>query len=153
MPGIHITDRVLFRDTLVIVLNKPTGIPVHAGPNGGENLEEYFTDLKFDYKETPKLAHRLDRDGHELPILQGGGFGDANLLHLQRVVAHEQGGRDDGVGGVVQRQFDDPVAVVSQHGRQAREPAAEVEKPHVLARESHVDLQVGREIRDQQEIP
>jgi tRNA pseudouridine32 synthase/23S rRNA pseudouridine746 synthase len=54
--------RILFRDQLIIVLDKPPGIPVHAGPSGGENLEGYFYTLKFDYKETPKLAHRLDRD-------------------------------------------------------------------------------------------
>lgn len=57
-----ITDTILFRDPLVIVLNKPPGIMVHAGPKGGENLEDYFDNLKFDYKETPRLAHRLDRD-------------------------------------------------------------------------------------------
>jgi tRNA pseudouridine32 synthase/23S rRNA pseudouridine746 synthase/23S rRNA pseudouridine1911/1915/1917 synthase len=62
LRSMDITDCVLFRDNLVIVLNKPTGIPVHAGPKGGESLEDYFGELKFDYKETPKLAHRLDRD-------------------------------------------------------------------------------------------
>lgn len=57
-----IRDRILFQDQLIIVLNKPPGIPVHAGPNGGASLEDYFVELKFDYKETPHLAHRLDRD-------------------------------------------------------------------------------------------
>lgn len=55
-------DRVLFKDQLILVLDKPPGIPVHAGPKGGESLEDYFGQLKFGYKETPKLAHRLDRD-------------------------------------------------------------------------------------------
>lgn len=55
-------SRILYRDQLMIVLDKPPGIPVHAGPNGGESLEDYFEGLKFDYKETPHLAHRLDRD-------------------------------------------------------------------------------------------
>lgn len=55
-------NRILFRDQLVIVLDKPPGIPVHAGPKGGESMEDYFGALKFDYKETPHLAHRLDRD-------------------------------------------------------------------------------------------
>jgi tRNA pseudouridine32 synthase/23S rRNA pseudouridine746 synthase/23S rRNA pseudouridine1911/1915/1917 synthase len=57
-----LSSRIIFRDQLVIILNKPHGIPVHAGPNGGDNLEDYFSQLKFDYKETPHLAHRLDRD-------------------------------------------------------------------------------------------
>src|SRR5690606_32260648 len=54
--------RVLFQDQLVIILDKPCGIPVHTVSSGGENMEDYFEDLKFGYKETPKLAHRLDRD-------------------------------------------------------------------------------------------
>lgn len=57
-----ISDLILFRDQLLIVLNKPPGIMVHAGPKGGENLEDYFDEIRFDYKETPRLAHRLDRD-------------------------------------------------------------------------------------------
>lgn len=47
---------------MIIVLNKPADIPVHAGAKGGPSLEDYFEDLRFDYKETPHLAHRLDRD-------------------------------------------------------------------------------------------
>lgn len=58
----ELQSRILYRDQLVMVLDKPPGINVHAGPNGGPSLEDYFPDLKFDYKETPKLAHRLDRD-------------------------------------------------------------------------------------------
>lgn len=58
----NISSRVLFHDALVLVLDKPAGIPVHAGPKGGESLEDYFEGLRFGYKETPRLAHRLDRD-------------------------------------------------------------------------------------------
>lgn len=57
-----IAARVIFRDNLVIVLDKPAGIPVHAGPSGGTSLEDYFPALCFGYKEIPRLAHRLDRD-------------------------------------------------------------------------------------------
>ncbi len=58
----QIAARIIFQDQLVIVLDKPAGIPVHAGPSGGENLEDYFDALTFGYKEIPRLAHRLDRD-------------------------------------------------------------------------------------------
>ena len=57
-----IAARIIFRDQLVIVLDKPSGITVHAGPSGGESLEDFFPDLTFGYKEIPRLAHRLDRD-------------------------------------------------------------------------------------------
>lgn len=58
----QIAARILFQDSLIIVIDKPAGIPVHAGPSGGPSLEDYFDDLRFGYKETPRLAHRLDRD-------------------------------------------------------------------------------------------
>jgi RluA family pseudouridine synthase len=55
-------SRLLFRDGLVLILDKPAGIPVHAGPGGGENLEQYFPALRFGLPHPPALAHRLDRD-------------------------------------------------------------------------------------------
>lgn len=53
---------ILHRDGLVLVLNKPAGLPVHAGPGGGPNLEECFVHLQFGLPAPPALAHRLDRD-------------------------------------------------------------------------------------------
>lgn len=46
----------------MLILNKPAGIPVHAGPKGGPNMEDYFPDLQFGLPNPPGLAHRLDRD-------------------------------------------------------------------------------------------
>ena len=57
-----IQARVLFRDGLVIALNKPSGIPVHAGFGGGPNLEDSFVHLTFGLPRPPALAHRPDRD-------------------------------------------------------------------------------------------
>lgn len=54
--------RVLYRDRLVLVLNKPAGMPVHAGPGGGDTVEDYFRYLCFEHPRPPSLAHRLDRD-------------------------------------------------------------------------------------------
>lgn len=55
-------SRVLYKDKLIIVLNKPAAIPVHPGPSGGPSLEDYFDALKFELPHAPWLAHRLDRD-------------------------------------------------------------------------------------------
>jgi len=55
-------DRVLYRDGLVLVIDKPAGIPVHAGPGGGGHLEHWFPLLRFGLPRPPALAHRLDRD-------------------------------------------------------------------------------------------
>lgn len=46
----------------MLVINKPRGLPVHAGPSGGDNLENYFDALRFGLPRKPALAHRLDRD-------------------------------------------------------------------------------------------
>jgi tRNA pseudouridine32 synthase/23S rRNA pseudouridine746 synthase len=54
--------RVLHRDGLMLVIDKPAGIPVHRGPKGGANLEAAFDALRFGLPRPPVLAHRLDRD-------------------------------------------------------------------------------------------
>ena len=54
--------RILYRDALMLILDKPPGLPVHSGSGGGPTLEAGFDALKFDYPERPGLAHRLDRD-------------------------------------------------------------------------------------------
>ncbi len=54
--------RVLFRDALMLVIDKPAGLAVHAGPRGGHSLEDHFDALRFGLPRVPHLAHRLDRD-------------------------------------------------------------------------------------------
>jgi len=46
----------------MIVIDKPAGIAVHAGPGGGPHLEHWFPLLRFGLPRPPALAHRLDRD-------------------------------------------------------------------------------------------
>ena len=57
-----LADRVLYRDGLILVIDKPAGIAVHPGPGGAPNLEEQFDSLRFGLPHPPALAHRLDRD-------------------------------------------------------------------------------------------
>ena len=54
--------RLLYRDGLMLVVDKPPGIPVHRGPKGGNAFEDYFDALRFGLPRRPALAHRLDRD-------------------------------------------------------------------------------------------
>jgi RluA family pseudouridine synthase len=58
----QLTDRILYRDGLILVIDKPAGIAVHPGPGGGPNLESSFGELRFGLPHPPALAHRLDRD-------------------------------------------------------------------------------------------
>jgi 23S rRNA-/tRNA-specific pseudouridylate synthase len=47
MTGEELAARLLYRDGLMLVIDKPAGIAVHRGPKGGENLEDYFHALRF----------------------------------------------------------------------------------------------------------
>ena len=52
---------ILFQDQRFVVLDKPAGLPVHAGPSGGRSVEDWFGALSR-RKDGPWLAHRLDAD-------------------------------------------------------------------------------------------
>jgi tRNA pseudouridine32 synthase/23S rRNA pseudouridine746 synthase len=54
--------RLLYRDGLMLVIDKPAGLSVHRGPKGGASLEDYFEALRFGLPRDPALAHRLDKD-------------------------------------------------------------------------------------------
>ncbi|MEQ1930855.1 MAG: RNA pseudouridine synthase, partial [Parvularculaceae bacterium] len=65
-PADFLVARVLHRDGVMIVIDKPAGIVVHPNPKrggpSGESLEDYFDALRFGLPRPPALAHRLDRD-------------------------------------------------------------------------------------------
>jgi tRNA pseudouridine32 synthase/23S rRNA pseudouridine746 synthase/23S rRNA pseudouridine1911/1915/1917 synthase len=46
----------------MLIVDKPAGVAVHAGPGGGASLEDGFDALRFGLPRPPALAHRLDRD-------------------------------------------------------------------------------------------
>jgi tRNA pseudouridine32 synthase / 23S rRNA pseudouridine746 synthase len=57
--------RVLHRDAMMLVIDKPAGMPVHKGPknaHGDVPLDRFFPELRFGLPRPPELAHRLDRD-------------------------------------------------------------------------------------------
>jgi RluA family pseudouridine synthase len=54
-------SRIIYRDALILVLDKPSGIAVHKANGGTYNLERYFPALQFGLPNPPTLAHRLDR--------------------------------------------------------------------------------------------
>jgi tRNA pseudouridine32 synthase / 23S rRNA pseudouridine746 synthase len=62
----EMVSRVLYRDALMLVIDKPPGLAVHAGPpsarNRRESIEDHFDALRFGLPRPPALAHRLDRD-------------------------------------------------------------------------------------------
>ena len=46
--------RVLYRDALMLVIDKPAGFAVHKGPKGGESLEDHFGALRFGLPRGPR---------------------------------------------------------------------------------------------------
>jgi tRNA pseudouridine32 synthase/23S rRNA pseudouridine746 synthase len=58
----EIVARLVYRDGLMLIIDKPAGYAVHKGPKGGESLEDHFGALRFGLPRAPALAHRLDRD-------------------------------------------------------------------------------------------
>lgn len=57
-----IAARLLYRDGLMLIIDKPAGLAVHSGGKGGTHLMELLDGLRFGLPRAPELAHRLDRD-------------------------------------------------------------------------------------------
>jgi tRNA pseudouridine32 synthase/23S rRNA pseudouridine746 synthase len=55
-------SRLLYRDGLMLIIDKPAGLAVHRGPKGGASLEDWFDALRFGLPRMPALAHRLDKE-------------------------------------------------------------------------------------------
>jgi 23S rRNA pseudouridine955/2504/2580 synthase len=55
-------DRVLFKNSDVIALNKPPGLAVQGGTGIKRHLDGMLDALRFGANERPRLVHRLDKD-------------------------------------------------------------------------------------------
>src|SRR5258708_863262 len=62
--------RVLHRDGLMLIVDKPPGLSVHRGPKGGPSLEDYFDGLRYGLPRPPALAHRLDKGTPRCPVVR-----------------------------------------------------------------------------------
>jgi tRNA pseudouridine32 synthase / 23S rRNA pseudouridine746 synthase len=64
MTAEEMLARLLYRDGLMLVIDKPAGLAVHRGPNSDREpaLDAYFDALRFGLPRDPALAHRLDKD-------------------------------------------------------------------------------------------
>jgi tRNA pseudouridine32 synthase / 23S rRNA pseudouridine746 synthase len=85
-----ILGRVLHRDGLMLVLDKPAGLPVHRGPKGGTSLEDWFDHLRYGLPRPPALAHRLDKDTSGCLVL---GRHRKALAHLGLLFKHGKVGK------------------------------------------------------------
>jgi tRNA pseudouridine32 synthase/23S rRNA pseudouridine746 synthase len=85
-----ITARVLHRDGLMLIIDKPAGLPVHRGPKGGASLEDCFDALRYGLPRAPALAHRLDKDTSGCLVL---GRHRKALAHLGLLFKHGKVGK------------------------------------------------------------
>lgn len=57
---------LLYRDAMMLVIDKPAGLPVHRGPQAKGRVIPVLTDhldaLRFGLPRRPEAAHRLDKD-------------------------------------------------------------------------------------------
>ena len=53
---------LLYRDTHLVIIDKPAGLAVHPGPRTPDSLEDYLPQLALGNQRLPVIAHRLDRD-------------------------------------------------------------------------------------------
>ncbi|KAL4380172.1 hypothetical protein AHAS_Ahas04G0006900 [Arachis hypogaea] len=72
---------VLYKDPAVLVLNKPPGMPVQGGINIKRSLDVLAAAcLNFEYPDSPRLVHRLDRDCSGI-LVMGRTQISATILH------------------------------------------------------------------------
>ena len=83
-------SRVLYRDGLMLVVDKPAGIAVHRGPKGGGAFEDHFDALRYGLPKPPALAHRLDKDTSGCLVL---GRHRKALAHLGLLFKHGKIGK------------------------------------------------------------
>jgi tRNA pseudouridine32 synthase/23S rRNA pseudouridine746 synthase len=62
MTVTDLSGRLLYRDALALIIDKPAGLSVHEGGQGGPSLRPLLASLQFGLPRPPELAHRLDRD-------------------------------------------------------------------------------------------
>src|SRR2546421_3457804 len=77
--------RVLHRDGLMLIIDKPAGLSVHRGPKGGPSLEDYLDGLRYGLPRRPELAHRLHKDTSACLVF---GRHRKALAHLRRLLKH-----------------------------------------------------------------
>jgi tRNA pseudouridine32 synthase/23S rRNA pseudouridine746 synthase len=82
------TLEVIYKDSLMLAINKPAGLPVHKGAGRKmKTLEDYLDELRFGLPKRPELAHRLDKDTTGCLIL---GRNKVALKRLSELFLHHK---------------------------------------------------------------
>lgn len=65
----YMTAMVIYKDSRIIALNKPSGLAVQGGTNTTKHIDGLLEALKFEKNEKPRLVHRIDKNTSGLLIL------------------------------------------------------------------------------------
>ena len=139
---------MLYRDVMALVIDKPAGLPVHAGPGGGPNLEAGLDALTFGARDRPVLAHRLDRDTAGCLALGRGpnGIKRLNRLFREGLVGKTYWAVCQGAPAEAEGEVDLPLAKRGDPGGWRMETAADgkpaVTRWRLLARRTSVAMSV-----------
>ena len=126
-------DLVLFLDGEALVLDKPAGLAVHAGPSTKASLEDHLAELRFGFQRPPSPVHRLDRDTSGCLLLARN-----PRAHKSFARAFDEGRVEksyvavvDGIPGALDGRIDLPLKKVSSREKGWRMIAEESGKPAV----------------------
>jgi tRNA pseudouridine32 synthase/23S rRNA pseudouridine746 synthase len=86
----EILARVLHRDGLMLVIDKPAGLSVHRGPKGRSEPGGLVRHAALRPAAPPELAHRLDRETSGCLVL---GRHRKALAHLSLLFKHRRVGK------------------------------------------------------------
>ena len=85
---------LLYRDAMMLVIDKPAGLPSHRGPQAKRRiipvLTDYLDALRFGLPRKPEAAHRLDKDTSGCLLLGRHPRAMAELNQMFRDGTHRQ---------------------------------------------------------------
>lgn len=73
---------VLYKDPNIIIINKPSGLPVQGGSKVKKSVDDMLGGLMFNAKERPKLVHRLDKDTSGILVIARNAKAAARLAQM-----------------------------------------------------------------------
>ena len=76
----EIVARLLYRDGLMLVIDKPAGFAVHKGPKGGESLEDFFHQIIWDEFPFPNKVGSLLSELGRLVNFSSQGFAEREVF-------------------------------------------------------------------------
>ena len=134
-------DAVLYKDSDVLVINKPAGLAVQGGTGLDKNLDAMLDSLRFDAAERPRLVHRLDKDTSGVLVLARSGKAARELAEAFRDKSAQKiyWAVVVGVPSPERGTIDAPLSKHAEHGFGERVGIDEEEGRHAVTRYALVE--------------